>query len=97
MKTKIRKKFLKEKHNQDGNISGKKDSQISAEKFWSKAGFWSEKEQEDGIQSEKGQAGWNVRRRRAPRLAAQLKRPRVIPTYRKCFIEILELCQNKNK
>ena len=36
MKTKIRKEFLKEKHNQGGIISGKK----IAKKFANRAGFW---------------------------------------------------------
>ena len=39
MKTEIKKEFLNEKHNQGVNMLGKKDSQISAGKFSSKAWF----------------------------------------------------------
>ena len=46
MKIKVRKKFLKGKLNQGRNILGKKDSQISTEKFSSKARFWLGKKQQ---------------------------------------------------
>ena len=39
MKTKQRKEYLMEKHNQGGNISGKKNSQILAEKFINRTGL----------------------------------------------------------
>ena len=39
MKTKIRKEFLKVKHNQGENISEKKESQVLAKKFTRRPGF----------------------------------------------------------
>ena len=56
--------FLKEKYNQDGNISLKKDNQVLAEKFTNSAEF-----------CKKGE----IFAKKTPGLFALLKCPRVIP------------------
>ena len=47
MQTKIRKGFLKERHNQSGNILGRKNGQILTKRFPSEADFDREKVQAD--------------------------------------------------
>ena len=78
-----KKEFLKEKHSQDVNISGKKDSQRFSKKILKQGRILiGKKGKQGGISiGEKGQTGRNFSRKRTSGQAAPLKRPRVIPAY----------------